>query len=56
MRGHRRFADVENLIAPIASLGGAVVGLAKDPDGYTIELLQAPPPKTEAQPAAEARA
>ena len=40
--------------APIASLGGAVVGLAKDPDGYTIELLQAPPPKSEAQPSATA--
>jgi lactoylglutathione lyase len=26
----------------IAQLGGAVVGLAKDPDGYVIELLQAP--------------
>jgi lactoylglutathione lyase len=30
--------------APIATLGGAVVGLAKDPDGYVVELLQAPPP------------
>jgi lactoylglutathione lyase len=28
--------------APIPELGGAVVGLAKDPDGYVIELLQAP--------------
>jgi len=28
--------------APIESLGGAVVGLAKDPDGYVIELIQAP--------------
>jgi lactoylglutathione lyase len=28
--------------APIETLGGAMVGLAKDPDGYTIELLQAP--------------
>ena len=27
---------------PIETLGGAIVGLAKDPDGYTIELLQAP--------------
>lgn len=43
--------------APIATLGGAIVGLAKDPDGYTIELLQAPPPKTDAQSAtASARA
>ena len=34
--------------APIASLGGAVVGLGKDPDGYVIELLQAPEPKPQA--------
>ncbi len=26
----------------IASLGGAVVGFAKDPDGYLVELLQRP--------------
>ncbi|HEX5377175.1 MAG TPA: VOC family protein [Phenylobacterium sp.] len=31
--------------APIETLGGAMVGLAKDPDGYVIELLQAPAPK-----------
>ena len=31
--------------APIATLGGAVVGLGKDLDGYVIELLQAPEPK-----------
>jgi lactoylglutathione lyase len=30
---------------PIDTLGGAVVGLAKDPDGYVIELLQAPEPR-----------
>lgn len=32
------------VLAPTAipQLGGAVVGLAKDPDGYVIELLQAP--------------
>ncbi len=28
--------------APQASLGGAVVGLCKDLDGYVVELLQAP--------------
>ena len=28
--------------APIESLGGAVVCLAKDPDGYVIELIQSP--------------
>jgi lactoylglutathione lyase len=27
---------------PVETLGGAIVGLAKDPDGYVIELLQAP--------------
>ena len=31
--------------APIESLGGTVVGLAKDPDGYTVELIQAPAPR-----------
>lgn len=31
--------------APQASLGGAMVGLGKDLDGYVIELLQAPEPK-----------
>ena len=30
---------------PIETLGGAIVALAKDPDGYVIELLQAPEPK-----------
>ena len=30
---------------PLPSFGNNVVGLAKDPDGYVIELLQAPPPK-----------
>jgi lactoylglutathione lyase len=30
---------------PLPSFGNAVVGLAKDPDGYVVELLQAPPPK-----------
>jgi lactoylglutathione lyase len=28
--------------APIDTLNGAVVGLAKDPDGYVVELLQSP--------------
>lgn len=30
---------------PIDTLGGAIVGLARDPDGYVIELLQAPEPR-----------
>jgi lactoylglutathione lyase len=28
--------------APIESMGGAMVGLGTDPDGYVVELLQAP--------------
>ncbi len=28
--------------APVPSFGDAVVGFAKDPDGYLLELLQAP--------------
>jgi lactoylglutathione lyase len=28
--------------APNASMGGAVIALGKDPDGYVIELIQAP--------------
>ena len=27
---------------PLPSFGNAIVGLAKDPDGYVVELLQAP--------------
>ncbi|HEY1447665.1 MAG TPA: VOC family protein [Caulobacteraceae bacterium] len=27
---------------PVAGMGGAVIGLAKDPDGYVIELIEAP--------------
>jgi len=32
---------------PPASFGNTIVGLAKDPDGYTIELLQAPSSRAE---------
>lgn len=32
---------VEREPAPVAALGGAVVGFAKDPDGYLLELLEA---------------
>jgi lactoylglutathione lyase len=28
--------------APVEGMGGAVIALAKDPDGYVIELIQAP--------------
>jgi lactoylglutathione lyase len=31
--------------APMANMGGALLGLAKDPDGYIIELIQRPPVK-----------
>ena len=41
---------------PIETLGGAVVGLGKDLDGYVIELLQAPEPKPERVAAGEAAA
>jgi lactoylglutathione lyase len=27
---------------PVASMGGAMIGLAKDPDGYVIELIESP--------------
>jgi lactoylglutathione lyase len=40
--------EVTREAAPIESLGGAVVGLAKDPDGYVIELIQAPVPSSPA--------
>ena len=41
--------------AAMDSLGGAVVGLAKDPDGYIIELIQRPPVKAGAGAKEEAR-
>lgn len=31
--------------AAYAPLGGAIIGFAKDPDGYLIELIQKPPKK-----------
>lgn len=34
--------------APMANIGGALLGLAKDPDGYIIELIQRPPVKASA--------
>jgi lactoylglutathione lyase len=30
---------------PMASMGDALLGLAKDPDGYVVELIQRPPVK-----------
>ncbi|QGG94989.1 VOC family protein [Actinomarinicola tropica] len=33
---------IEREPAPVPQLGGAVVGFAKDPDGYTLELLESP--------------
>ena len=34
--------------APMANMGGAMLGLAKDPDGYIIELIERPPVKASA--------
>ena len=31
--------------AEVPSMGGAIIGFAKDPDGYLIELIQKPPKK-----------
>jgi lactoylglutathione lyase len=42
--------------APNASLDGAVVALAKDPDGYVIELIQRPASGADAGAAASASA
>ncbi|MFO1014854.1 MAG: VOC family protein [Caulobacteraceae bacterium] len=39
--------EVTRYPSPVPTLGNAMVGLAKDPDGYVIELLQARIPKTE---------
>ena len=38
---------------PSAEVGGAIVGLAKDPDGYVLELLplRPPPPPVDSMPA-----
>ena len=36
---------------PVPSLGNALVGFAKDPDGYLLELLQAPDAETAPEPA-----
>ena len=35
--------EITREATPIETLGGAIVGLAKDPDGYVLEFLQAPP-------------
>jgi lactoylglutathione lyase len=35
--------EITRYPAPVPELGDAVVGLAKDPDGYVVELLQRPP-------------
>ena len=41
--------------APMANMGGALLGLAKDPDGYFVELIQRPPVKADAGVAEAAR-
>ena len=47
--------QVTHAPAPNASLGGALVCLAKDPDGYIIELIRRPPVKAGAGAKEEAR-
>jgi len=42
--------------APMANMGGALLGLAKDPDGYIVELIQRPPVKASAGAAEAASA
>ena len=42
--------------APMENMGGAMLGLAKDPDGYIIELIQRPPMKAGAGAKEEAKA
>jgi lactoylglutathione lyase len=37
--------EITREATPIETLGGAIVGLAKDPDGYVLEFLQAPAPR-----------
>jgi hypothetical protein len=41
---------------PLESMGGALVGLGKDLDGYVVELLQAPEPRDKTLSADAARA
>jgi lactoylglutathione lyase len=41
---------------PVAGMGGAVIGLAKDPDGYVIELIEAPAARAPAAETASASA
>ena len=41
---------------PLESLGGGLVGLGKDLDGYVVELLQAPEPRDKTLSADAARA
>lgn len=38
---------------PMASMGNALLGLAKDPDGYIVELIQRPPAKDASAPDVE---
>jgi predicted enzyme related to lactoylglutathione lyase len=41
---------------PLDSMGGALVGLGKDLDGYVVELLQAPEPRDRSSSAEAAQA
>ena len=40
--------EIVRELAPMANMGGALLGLAKDPDGYIVELIQRPPVKASA--------
>jgi lactoylglutathione lyase len=42
--------EITHEAAPADTMGGAMLGMAKDPDGYVIELIQAPAVR---QPAGE---
>jgi lactoylglutathione lyase len=40
--------------APVEGMGGATIAMAKDPDGYVIELIEAPAATQQAQEASSA--
>jgi lactoylglutathione lyase len=48
--------EITQEAAAVESMGGAMIGLAKDPDGYVIELIQAPAARQSETQAAAASA
>lgn len=42
-QAHERNLIVERDAAAEPSMGGAIIGIIKDPDGYLVELIQKPP-------------